>query len=115
LIGNSSGFGRSQRLYRPGEFDQVLRFKDVRKESGPLRILVKYNDLKHARLGLIVPKRWVKKAHERNRCKRIVREHFRRRASMLPAADIVVMVVRTSDDVQISMAVRVLLDAMRAS
>lgn len=45
-----------------------------------------------ARLGLIVGKRAVAKAHERNRLKRVAREAFRLKRSELPALDIVLQV-----------------------
>lgn len=49
-----------------------------------------------ARLGLVVGKRALPRAHERNRAKRVLRELFRRRRSTLPAMDVVVQV--TGDD-----------------
>ncbi len=45
-----------------------------------------------ARLGLIVGKRAVAKAHQRNRLKRVAREAFRLKRSELPALDIVLQV-----------------------
>ena len=45
-----------------------------------------------ARLGLIIGKRAVAKAHERNRLKRVAREAFRLKRSQLPALDIVLQV-----------------------
>ncbi len=45
-----------------------------------------------ARLGLIVGKRAVAKAHDRNRLKRVAREAFRLKRSELPALDIVLQV-----------------------
>jgi ribonuclease P protein component len=45
-----------------------------------------------ARLGLIIGKRAVAKAHERNRLKRVAREAFRLKRSELPALDIVLQV-----------------------
>ena len=43
-----------------------------------------------ARLGLIVGKRAVRRAHERNTLKRVAREVFRTARAHLPAMDVVV-------------------------
>ena len=48
------------------------------------------NDASNARLGLIVAKKTAKRAHERNRLKRIIRESFRQQRHKLPAWDIIV-------------------------
>lgn len=45
-----------------------------------------------ARLGLVVGKRALPRAHERNRAKRVLRDAFRRRRADLPAMDIVIQV-----------------------
>ena len=49
--------------------------------------------MQHARLGLIVGKKAVAKASERNRIKRVIRERFRKAQNELPAVDLVVRVV----------------------
>jgi ribonuclease P protein component len=49
------------------------------------------NGLDHARLGLAISKRVSKRAVERNRIKRLVRESFRRTRLGLPPIDLVVM------------------------
>ncbi|GAA0247739.1 hypothetical protein GCM10009126_11570 [Rhodanobacter caeni] len=49
------------------------------------------NELGHARLGLAVSKRVSKRAVERNRIKRLVRESFRQVRHRLPAVDLMVM------------------------
>ena len=43
-----------------------------------------------ARLGLVIGKKLLKKAVNRNRVKRIVREQFRRERPKLPACDLIV-------------------------
>ena len=48
------------------------------------------NDAIEARLGLVVGKKQLKRAVDRNRLKRIVRDLFRRRRADLPAYDLVV-------------------------
>jgi ribonuclease P protein component len=52
-----------------------------------------------ARLGLIVAKRHVPRAHARNRIKRVLRESFRLRRPELPAFDIVIQVAQKTDDI----------------
>lgn len=47
-----------------------------------------------ARMGLIVAKRVVRHAHERNRHKRVCRETFRVHQGQLPAMDLVIQILR---------------------
>lgn len=49
------------------------------------------NELGHARLGLAISKRVSKRAVERNRIKRLLRESFRRVRHQLPPVDLMVM------------------------
>lgn len=72
------------------EFEQVLRSSRHRIGRGPLRIFALANGLPGARLGLVIGRRAVRKAQERNAMKRVVREAFRLRRASLPAVDIVV-------------------------
>ena len=51
-----------------------------------------------ARIGVVVPKRTVRKAVERNRMKRVLREEFRQRRCTLPALDIVIQVMARVDN-----------------
>ncbi len=44
-----------------------------------------------ARLGITVPKRVVKFAHDRNRIKRLLREAFRQTRAQLPAIHLVIL------------------------
>ena len=83
------GFPKRYRLNRPGDYTRVLRSAGFRRNCGPLRILAVANTMPGARLGLIIGKRAVRLAHERNLLKRVAREVFRMDRQHLPGVDIV--------------------------
>ena len=68
-------------------------FSDKTSRSSDQRwtLLVRQNQLENARLGMAISKRVLKKAVDRNRIKRIVRESFRCHQQELSGLDIVVM------------------------
>ena len=88
-------FRRASRLLRKTQFDSVLRHAAVRTGRGPLRLSARERTddcagaIEMPRLGLIVGKRMLRRAVDRNRAKRVIRESFRQ-AARLPAMDIVV-------------------------
>ena len=83
----------------------------LRRRHGALRISAIANRMHTARLGLVVGKRAVRKAHDRNRVRRVLRETFRVRRAELPDVDLVVQV--TGDDVS-NAAVRTSFEALLA-
>ena len=91
--GPREGFPRQARLTRSADFERVLRHPDLRLSAGPLRLNAVFTRMHAGRLGLIVGKKAVAKAHARNRIKRIIRDRFRRERADLPAADLVIRVV----------------------
>jgi len=54
-------------------------------------VLARENGLDHARLGLAISKKCAKRAVDRNRIKRILRESFRLNQHELPCVDIIAM------------------------
>lgn len=75
----------------------MLKRPDLAARAGPLRLNAVFNRMPSARLGLVVGRRAVPRAHARNRIKRIIRERFRRVRAELPALDIVVRVTGPVD------------------
>ena len=85
-----AGFPRQVRLLCRRDFDRVFQ-KPGRSSDPYFTILFKKNDLQDARLGLAVAKKMAKRAVDRNRIKRIIREHFRQHNNK-PQVDLVVMI-----------------------
>ena len=85
------GFAKNLRLNRADEFKTVL--KTGRKYAGRYFVVFsKSNNLERPRLGLIVSKKALRHATERNQVKRIIRESFRLNQAQLAQLDIVVMI-----------------------
>ncbi|MBF0784844.1 ribonuclease P protein component [Muribacter muris] len=85
---NKFTFTRELRLLAPLQFKAV--FEQPQRASTPqLTLLARQNQAEFARLGLTVAKKHLKRAHDRNRIKRIVRESFRLKQHDLPACDFV--------------------------
>ncbi len=83
-------FPRSLRLLGKEDYDKVFK-KPIRASADGLMVLAIPNQEGHARLGLVVPKKVLKRAVWRNRVKRIVRETFRTSQHSLPNVDLVVL------------------------
>lgn len=82
------GFGKQHRLLAGSDFKRV--FKARRKiAAGPAALYVGENRLDTCRLGVTVSKKVSRKAVQRNRIKRLVREHFRRHRAALDGFDVV--------------------------
>lgn len=85
-----ASFTRDLRLTKAEHFSRV--FAGSRRFSNRyITVLARPNDLKHPRLGFAISKKCAKRAVDRNRLKRIMRETFRHSTTTLPAVDMVVM------------------------
>ncbi len=89
-MGNVS-FTRELRLLTPAHFSYVFS-EAVPAPSKHVTILARINSQNdHPRLGITIAKNRVKKAHDRNRLKRVIRESFRHHQHFLPNVDIIVI------------------------
>ena len=87
----SQPFARSHRLTKTDEFSSVFGFRRaIRGKLLMLHYQPRPDGLNGARLGVVVGKKLLKRAVDRNRVKRIVREQFRRERPNLPACDLIV-------------------------
>lgn len=91
-------FGRTLKMRKTDEFSSVFRFRCVGGGTG-LDVLAAPNGQKHARLGLIVPKKIIATAVGRNRIKRLLREAFRLHQAELVGLDVIARLKsRVSED-----------------
>jgi ribonuclease P protein component len=103
-------FSRHNRLVSDADFQSVFRqSKKVTRSS--LLVLFKPNQLPQARLGMVVPKRYVKHAVHRNAWRRVVRESFRHHQAKLQGFDLIVM-AKSARGVQDKQALRAELDGV---
>ena len=84
-------FARRYRLTKTDEFSSVFGFRKAIKSR---HFLLHYrlraaDEAQHARLGLIIAKRFLKRAVDRNLVRRLIRESFRLLRPQLPARDLV--------------------------
>ncbi|MGO4702579.1 ribonuclease P protein component [Dyella sp. 2RAB6] len=85
-----AGLPREARIRRAGDF-AAMRNASGRLGGRCFSVRYRDNGLGQARLGLAISKRVSKRAVERNRIKRLLRESFRRIRAQLPAVDLLVM------------------------
>jgi ribonuclease P protein component len=89
-------FRPEDRIKDPADFRRAF---DRKRSASDARLIVygAENGLDRPRLGISASRRRVRKAHERNRIKRLLREAFRLAKSELPAGVDLVIVPRGPD------------------
>jgi ribonuclease P protein component len=89
--GTAAPFPRRYRLTKTDEFSSVFGFRRALRGE---RFLLHYGSGRpageSARLGLVIGKKFLKRAVGRNLVKRIIREQFRLLRPELPACDVIV-------------------------
>lgn len=66
----------------------------------PWGVFTQKNQLSYARLGIVVSRKAIPKATARNQVKRIIRESFRQKQSLLGNRDIVMVVYKGADQLE---------------
>lgn len=91
-----ASFGRDLRLLKPAQFKRVFQ-KSRRSSDRCFTVLFLANGESKARLGTAVAKKILKRAVDRNRVKRLIRESFRKKQHDLAGLDLVVLCARGID------------------
>ena len=87
----TESFGKNSRLLTAKDYKAVFDQAEVKASNKDLLILGIQNKFSNPRLGLIVAKKNAKRAVDRNRLKRIIREQFRLNQTLIGSKDIVVL------------------------
>lgn len=86
---NLFNFPKKLRLLNKKDFNLVLKIGKKINISSLINIYINLNKFKYPRIGIIISKKKIKLAHNRNQIKRIIRESFRINKLKLPCIDLV--------------------------
>ena len=89
-----NGFGKSRRLLDARDYSRVFDAPDARASHRNLLLLARRNDTGVHRLGLVIAKKNLRLAVQRNRVKRLAREFFRHLPPADPGLDVVLLARR---------------------
>lgn len=87
----ASDFPKSARLLCKKDYTPIFEKAVYRAGHTHFLLLARPSCLKTARLGLVIAKKHVRKATQRNQLKRLIRESFRHRREHLPTIDVIVL------------------------
>jgi len=90
-------FPKTARLLNAGQYSNLFAKVDIKVANRNFLILASDQERTEARIGIILAKKKIRLATQRNRIKRIIRESFRLRSAGLPDLDIVVMAHKGAD------------------
>jgi ribonuclease P protein component len=87
----SSAFKKSSRLLNSNDFQTVFNAAPIRASHQHFLLLARQNQLSSTRLGLVIAKKNIRLAVDRNRMKRLIRETFRVKQQLLVGLDVIVL------------------------
>ena len=93
----ASGFSKNSRLLKAADYKAVFDGAQFNFSCRHFLVLAVSNELLRSRLGLVVAKKNIPGAVQRNRIKRHVRESFRRSPGLARPLDLIVLVRKDAD------------------
>ncbi len=98
MTSSKTSFPKTESLRGAGEFRNLLRHSRTVRENGVTLYVSRNESRPQSRLGILVSRRALKRAVDRNRAKRLIREFFRtRKGIFLKPVDLVVRIVDGSN------------------
>ena len=98
MRGPAADFGKQRRLLTAPDYSSVFEQNEARVSHRHFLLLARRSPTPVSRLGLVIAKKNVRKAVQRNRIKRLVRECFRQMPDQAPALDVVFLARRGLDE-----------------
>jgi ribonuclease P protein component len=96
-VGADSSFGKARRLLNASDYSRVFDGAEARASHRHFLLLAKTNNGPGHRLGLVIAKKNIRLAVQRNRVKRIAREVFRQLPDSEPTLDVILLARRGLD------------------
>ena len=95
---SKTSFPKAERLRRSEEFGNLIRNSRTIRENGVTLYVSQNKSMPQSRLGILVSRRAMKRAVDRNRAKRVIREFFRTHKEKFSSHfDIIVRVIDSSN------------------
>jgi ribonuclease P protein component len=95
---NGHAFSKSMRLLNSNDFQTVFDDAPLRTSHQHFLFLARQNQLDRPRLGLVIAKKHIRHAVDRNRMKRLIRETFRAKQQQLAGIDVIVLARKGMND-----------------
>jgi len=95
----NQSFPPLKRLRCKNEFSQVFKASNHRFKVQYFQLIAATQIKPNSRLGLVIPKKMLKKAVHRNRLKRLIRDHFRRFQTTIPCDVIIALKQKVDPDI----------------
>ena len=95
---SGQSFTKSMRLLSSSDFQSVFDDAPLRTSHQHFLFLARQNQLGRPRLGLVIAKKHIRHAVDRNRMKRLIRETFRVKQQQLAGIDVIVLARKGMND-----------------